>query len=620
MHWSKPSRLLPLAIALGLSLTVAACKKDASSAGATASTESGQLAPANSPWQQSVDAFMVGWFERNPAQAAVNGKHEFDGKLPDWSPEGLKANIAWLHEQRDKLAGFKDDQLDSVQRFQREYALAVIDGQLFWLEESGFPNSNPAFYAGDLSPSMYLTRPYAPLPARMLAFIKYQEALPKAIAQIRGNLREQLPSSYIDLGVNTFAGYATFFHDDVPKIFAEVDDKALQERLVASNAGAIKATQEMADWLKAKRPQATEDFALGAERFSRMLHATERVDLPLAELKAAGEADLQRNLDALAAACADYAPGSTLVDCVHQAQEDKPQGGPVDTARAQLAELRTFVQQHNLVSIPGPEQADVAEAPPFNRWNFAYIEIPGPYETNLPSVYYISPPDPSWSPEVQAAYIPDRATLTFVSAHEVWPGHFLQFLHSNRADWRFGQVFVGYAFAEGWAHYTEEMMWDAGLGDGLPAMHIGQLSNALLRDARYLSAIGLHTGGMTVAESVALFRDKALQPEGTARQQAARGTFDPAYLNYTLGKLMIMKLRDDWLAGHGGKAQLRGFHDAFLSYGGPPIPLVRAQMLGGPVEAKLWSPVSAPAAIAPDIAPAATSANAAEANPEPAAN
>jgi hypothetical protein len=610
MPWSKSPLLLPLAFALGLALAAGGCKQGGAPGG-KASTEAGSLAPANSPWQQAVDTFMVGWFERNPAQAAINGKHEFDGRLPDWSPASLKANIAWLHEERDKLAGFSDDQLDSVQRFQREYALAVIDGQLFWLEESGFPNSNPAFYAGDLSPSMYLTRPYAPLNARMVAFIKYQEALPKAIEQIKGNLREQLPSTYIDLGVNTFGGYASFFRDDVPKIFASVDDQALQARLKASNDAAIGATQAMADWLRAKKPQATEDFALGAERFSRMLHATERVDLPLAELKAAGEADMERNLKALAAACTDFAPGETLASCVKQAQEDKPQGGPVEAARAQLADLRSFVQQHNLVTIPGPEQATVEEAPPFNRWNFAYIEIPGPYETNLPSVYYISPPDPSWTPEVQAAYVPDRATLLFVSAHEVWPGHFLQFLHSNRSEWRFGQVFVGYAFAEGWAHYTEEMMWDAGLGDGVPAMHIGQLANALLRDARYLSAIGLHTGGMSVAESVALFRDKALQPEGTARQQAARGTFDPAYLNYTLGKLMIMQLRDDWLASHGGKAQLRGFHDQFLSYGGPPIPLVRAQMLEGPAEAKLWTAPTAAAAPptgSEDMAPAATSA------------
>jgi len=613
MRLSKQSFLLPIAIALGLALAAGGCKRSGAPGSAGGEAAKSALAPANSPWQQAVDAFLVGWFERNPAQAAVAGKHEFDGRLPDWSPEGLKANIGWLHGQRDKLAGFADDQLDSVQRFQRDYALAVIDGQLFWLEESGFPNSNPAFYAGDLSPSMYLTRPYAPLPARMAAFIRYQEALPKAIAQIQGNLRPNLPTTYIELGVNTFAGYATFFRDDVPAIFAGVNDPALQERLKASNAAAITATQAMADWLQARKPQATEDYALGAERFSRMLHATERVDLPLAELQAAGEADLERNLAALRAACTDYAPGESLPGCVRQAQEDKPQGGPVEAARAQLADLRAFVQQKQLVSIPGAEQAQVAEAPPFNRWNFAYIEIPGPYETNLPSVYYIAPPDPKWSAAVQASYVPDRATLLFVSAHEVWPGHFLQFLHSNRAEWRFGQLFVGYAFAEGWAHYSEEMMWDAGLGDGLPAMHIGQLANALLRDARYLSAIGLHTGGMSVEQSIALFRDKALQTEGTARQQAARGTFDPAYLNYTLGKLMIMQLRDDWLASHGGHGELRGFHDQFLSYGGPPIPLVRAQMLGGPVEAKLWkAPSSAP--VGADIAPLATPASVAPAN------
>ena len=208
------------------------------------------------------------------------------------------------------------------------------------------------------------------------------------------------------------------------------------------------------------------------------------------------------------------------------------------------------------------------------------IDIPGPYERNLPSVYYISPPDPSWSPAERAAYVPGQADLLFTSVHEVWPGHFLNFLHANRAESRFGQVFVGYAFAEGWAHYTEEMMWEAGLGAGDPETHIGQLSNALLRDVRFLSAIGLHTRGMTVAESERMFREQAFQDPGSARQQALRGTYDPAYLNYTLGKLMIRKLRDDWTATRGGRSAWRQFHDEFLSYGGPPIPLVRRAMLG----------------------------------------
>ena len=194
----------------------------------------------------------------------------------------------------------------------------------------------------------------------------------------------------------------------------------------------------------------------------------------------------------------------------------------------------------------------------------------------------------SWSASAQRDYEPGESNLLFTSAHEVWPGHFLNFLHAKRSDFKFGRLFVGYAFSEGWAHYTEEMMWDAGLGEGNPEVHIGQLSNALLRNVRYLAAIGLHTEGMSLDEAQKLFIEAGLQDEGTARQQAARGTFDPAYLNYTLGKLMIMQLREDWTRERGDREAWKGFHDTFLSYGGPPIPLVRAQMLGGAAEARLW--------------------------------
>jgi hypothetical protein len=579
----------------------AGCNREAPSAPA-ASTPTAAVAVANdnAALETAVDGFIDGMFQHHPTFAANAGKHEFDGKLPDYSPAGLKADADWLHAERAKFAAFGDDKLDDSGRFHRDYVLAVIDGQLFWLEDSGFPYSNPAFYTGDLSPSMYLTRPYAPLPQRMAAFVTYQEALPKAIAQIKANFKLPLPESYITLGVNSFGGYASFFKTDVPALFAEVKDDALQTRFKASNAAAIKATQDLADWLKTQKPHATHDYALGAEKFSKMLHATERVDLPLDQLKATGESDLQRNLAALKAACDQFAPGKSLSACVAKESADKPVGGAVEGARAQLAGLRQFIVDKNLVSIPGPEQATAEEAPPFNRWNFAYIEIPGPYEKNLPSVYYIAPPDPTWSKADQQAYIPGKATLLFTSSHEVWPGHFLQFLHANRAHWKFGQLFVGYAFAEGWAHYAEEMMFDAGLDGATPEAHIGQLTNALLRDVRYLSAIGLHTGGMTVAQSEQMFRDKAFQDPGNARQQAARGTYDPAYLNYTMGKLMIMQLRQDWIAAHPGPNALKAFHDQFLSYGGPPIPLVRAQMLGGKPEARLWvAPTAATAKTEP---------------------
>jgi uncharacterized protein (DUF885 family) len=231
----------------------------------------------------------------------------------------------------------------------------------------------------------------------------------------------------------------------------------------------------------------------------------------------------------------------------------------------------------------------VAEAPPYNRANAAFINTAGPYDKGVASVYNIAPPDPKWSKAEQAAYIPGEAVLLFTSVHEVWPGHFLQFLHSNANPDKLEGLWVSYAFAEGWAHYCEEMMVDMGLAKDSPERHIGQLSEALLRDVRLLSAIGLHTHGMSVAQSEKMFREQAFQDPGNARQQAARGTYDPAYLNYTLGKLMIRKLRTDWLAKTAApgsspnaddQSRWHEFHDKFLSYGGPPIPLLRQEMVG----------------------------------------
>jgi hypothetical protein len=311
-----------------------------------------------------------------------------------------------------------------------------------------------------------------------------------------------------------------------------------------------------------------------------MLSQTQGIEITLAELKAAGEIDLERNLDALFEACAEFAPGESTEDCVLKVQNRKPPEGAVDGATRQLPALKKFIIDNDLVSIPSDEEALVDEAPPHRRFNTAYIEIPGPFENGLPSVYYIAPPDPTWSEEDQLAYIPGEADLLGITVHEVWPGHFLQYLHSNRSENSVGRHLGTYTFSEGWAHYVEQMMWDAGLGSGDPEIRIGQLLNALKRNVRYLSAIGLHAEGMSVAESQKLFEEKSFLDFGNASQQALRGTYDPGYLNYTLGKLMIKKLREDWTAGRGGREAWRAFHDQFLSYGQPPIPVVRELMLG----------------------------------------
>ncbi len=532
-------------------------------------------------WDSYVNEFLEAYFVAHPDFAVRAGRHEFDGKLPDWSAEGLAKEAKRLHAERDRLTGFQDTGLNEHQRFERDYMGSVIDSDLFWLESAEWPFRCPQFYADGIDPDVYVSREYAPLDQRLRAYTAYAKAIPTAIDQIRKNLRTPLPKTFVNIGHTTYGGLISFYEKDVPAIFASIKDEQLQKEFKEANDAAIKSMRDIDGWFKSQEGAATNNFALGAEKFSEMLKATERVDVPLDKLAEVGRKDLDRNLAALKEACSTFAPGMSTTECVAKAQSHKPTGGPVEMARKQLGDLRSFILEKKVVTVPGTEEAKVAEAPAYRRWNFAYINIPGPYEKGLPSIYYIAPPDPSWSQKEKDAYVPGVGSLLFTSVHEVWPGHFLQFLHANRSSSKLGQLFVGYAFAEGWAHYTEEMMWDAGLGNGEAEMHIGQLLEALLRNVRFVSAIEMHTGKMTVEESERMFLEQGYQDAANARQQAARGTFDPAYLNYTMGKLMIRKLREDWTASRGGKQAWQSFHDEFLKYGGPPIPLVRKAMLPG---------------------------------------
>ena len=547
-------------------------------------------AATQAAWTQYAARFIEDYFKIDPFFAVQSGRHEFDGQMTDLSADGIAKEVEWLHKARGEAAGFDPAALTEDQSFEREYVLHVIDNNLFWIDRARFPFTNPAWYANQLDPEVYLSRDYAPLDKRLKGYLGYAHGIPQIAADIRANLKMPLPKSLLERGIDAFGGFAQFYRNDVSKVFASVQDPAAQKDLAAANTAAAKAMDDLKTWLVSQRKTTTDSFALGDPMFHEMLKDTEQVDMPTADLAAIGRADLERNTQALKEACAQYLPKGTLHACIDKMSAHKPKGGAVEGARAQLADLRAFIIAKQVVTIPGDEQALVAEAPPYNRGNFAYINIPGPYDKGVASTYNISPPDPSWSAKERAEYIPGVASLLFTSTHEVWPGHFQQFLHANRNPSKIASLWVGYAYAEGWAHYCEEMMWEEGLGNGDPETHIGQLTEALLRDVRFLSAIGLHTQGMTLAQSEKLFRDSAFADPGNARQQAARGTYDPAYLNYTLGKLMIRKLRTDWVAKQAGGAasatpadQMKywqAFHDKFLSYGGPPIPLVRKYMLG----------------------------------------
>ena len=546
-----------------------------------------QTAATAADWPRFVNNFIEASFKANPGFAVQQGRHEFDGQITDLSREGISAEVDRLKKAIADAQGFTDDKLSAEQRYERDYLIAVAKGQLFWIDPTGADqlHHNPASYLGFVDPSVYITVPYAPKEQRLKAYIKFLQNVPRATEQMRANIQTPMATSFVDYAKSAFGGFVEYYPGDGMAAWKGVGSPEDQQALKAATDNAVKAMKDTVAWVENQRAASKPNFALGKDKFQRMLADTEMVTTPVEQLEQIGRADLAANQKLLGEACSRYAPGQTIEVCMAKMSANKPQGGAVAGARAQLAGLKQFIQQHDIVTIPGPEEAKVEEAPPYNRQNFAYINIPGPYEKGLPSVYYIAPPDPTWPKAEQDAFVPGQADLLFTSVHEVWPGHFLNFLHANRSKNMFGRVFVGYAFAEGWAHYTEEMMRVEGVGGGTDETMIGQLSNALLRDCRFLSAIGMHTGSMTQQQSYDLFRNECYQDPGNAKQQAARGTYDPAYLNYTMGKLMIRKLRDDWAASRGRQKAWKAFHDQFLSYGGPPIPLVRQQMMGGKAEA-----------------------------------
>jgi hypothetical protein len=318
-------------------------------------------------WPAFRDQFLEGYFERSPNFAVYQGRHDFDGRLPDWSPAGLSAKIDFLKTSRAAAEKFDAPQLDEAARFERDYLVHVINGDLYWLETAAWPARNPYFYASQMDPNVYVAREYAPLEQRLRAYIAYAGAVPRAVEQIQANLSTPLPRSYVAIGRTMFGGLASYIENEVPGVFAAVGDQGLQEQLARATAAAAGAMKQLDQWLGEQEASATSDYALGAASFSEMLAQTEGVALPLERVEALGREDLERNTEALRQACAKLAPGASIADCAARVQAHKPPEGPVEAARRQLGDLKQFVTDKNLVGIPGTEEARVAEAPPHMR-------------------------------------------------------------------------------------------------------------------------------------------------------------------------------------------------------------------------------------------------------------
>jgi len=513
-----------------------------------------------------------------PDAAVTLGLHAYDGKLPDISPAGLEQALAQLGKDEQALRGAEVS--GARQRVERDVLLAAVRGKRFARVDQDRLHTNPMAALAAINLDSYILRDYAPLVQRAQAVIDLCRALPAYLAQARAGMKLPMPRPWIDTALIIAKGRLEFADKDIRQQLSVTIPLANQADIGPALDTCKQALATHVTWLEQQQASGTTGFALGEAKFRQMLADTQGLDIDLAKLAQIADADLARNTKAIEEAARAIDPRRSVRDVVLAQAEDKVAAGEVlALATQQTAEMRRFVEANRIVTIPSNDVAEVRETPSFARWNSASLDAPGPFEPGtLPAFYYISPPDPKWPAAEQRAYIIPTHDLLFTTIHEVWPGHFLQKLHIDKSPSTVLRSFCTYSNTEGWAHYTEEMMFDAGAGARTPESRIGMLKEALLRDVRFVAAIGLHTRGMTVDQATALFADKGFVDPGNARQQATRGTFDPMYLAYTVGKLMIRKLRDDWMRAHPG-ASLLDFHDQFLSYGCAPIPVIRREML-----------------------------------------
>jgi uncharacterized protein (DUF885 family) len=543
--------------------------------------------PPSEPLPHFVEDYLAFLHEANPTVATFDGVHVHDDVLEDFSRAGVDAQGHALAGFARRLSAIQPDGLTQVERFERPVLEEHIRGRLFELEEVRNWERSPHFYAELLATGLagQALFEYAPIEERARRVLSKLRQAPRLMQTARENVKEP-PGIFVKVGLEALRGALTFIESDLPRAFSAIDDMHLLGDLADASTEATGAIQSYVEHLEGEiAPKSRASFRLGKAHFERKLRHEEMLTMPSERLLALAMRELRETQEEFRKTAARL-NGRDPIAAWQAAKQQHPQPGDlVRVAREQIAELATFIERHAIVSMPASAPVIVAPTPQFYRWTFASMWTPGPFETRpLPAYYYLTDVDRSWPPERQEEHLRDfnYPALWAISIHEVYPGHFLHYQHLRQIESKFRKsiVFAAASFVEGWAHYCEQMMMDAGFGRGDPALRLGQLSEALIRLARLVVGIRLHTEDMSVEQGVRFFRDEAFLEESSARREAERGTFDPGYVVYSAGKLMLLKLRNDWEAAQQGKFSLRTFHDTLLANGALPFKLHRQLMLG----------------------------------------
>ena len=530
------------------------------------------------PFEQQVDDF----FEFLPTVGTQAGFHQYDTQLEDYSRSNLvEAQSAALKKYEAAFLKINPATLDTYARGDHEMLLNYIHATLHSLENVRFWEKNPDIYSSGITQSAFyiMSRQFAPQPDRLRSLIAREKQMPQVFVEARANLKNS-PKVYVDVAIEQMPGNIGFFEKDVPQAFNQVTDKKLLAEFQQSNAAVIQALKNYQAWMKADLlPRAHGDFRLGAENYRKKLLYEEMVDTPLDRLLAIGYEDLRRNQQRFREVAASIDPKKTPRQILDEAQKDHPSAAKLLQAfRDVLGGLRNFIEQHRIVTIPSPVMPIIQETPPFERaLTTASMDTPGAYEKVAKEAFFnVTLPEPAWTAAQVEEHLEmfNRGTITSTAIHETFPGHYVQFLVLQHLQSKTRKLLYAASNVEGWAHYCEQMMLDEGYAKDDAKLRLGQLQDALLRNARYIVGIEMHTGKMTMEQAIDFFVKEGMQVRALGERETKRGTSDPTYLYYTLGKLQIQKLRKDY------HQPLLRFHNEFLKQGGAPIKIVREAMLG----------------------------------------